>query len=259
LEVRFAEGSPDELPDLVRELASLGVSVIVASGTPASQAAKTVTTTIPVIMVNVGDPIQTGLASSLPHPGGNLTGITNITTELSAKRLELLKEAVPHISRVEVLWIRDGLIRERNLRETEEAARVLGLHLESMEIDGIADIESGVDAAARNGADAIILLPSPRLAWGLRCPCKFLGQLPGMYSARGMVAAGGLMSYGPNLVELTRRAAYYVDRILRGTNPADLPIERPMTFEFVVNLKTARELGITFPQEILLQVTEVVQ
>jgi putative ABC transport system substrate-binding protein len=254
-------GAP--LTQLAAELVRLPVDVIVAASTPASLAAKEATSSIPIVMTVVGDPVREGLVASLPRPGGNITGLGMLATTLSAKRLELLKEVVPSASRVVVLWWEpEDPGSALAYHETETAARILGMELHPLRVQGVNwDVDGVFTAANRVGAEAIAVLPMPLVGDQL---IRFVthaaeSRLPAMYPFRQHSDAGGLMAYGPNLPALWRRAAYYVDRILKGAKPADLPVEQPMRFDFVVNMRTARELGITFPHEVALQITEVIE
>jgi putative tryptophan/tyrosine transport system substrate-binding protein len=260
LETRWTEGRPDRARELAAELVELPVDLIVAPTGVEALAAKQATTTIPIVIVVAGDPVGTGLVASLARPGGNITGTTMITTPLGTKRLELLKRAVPGVARIAVLW---NPTAEKVLewQEIQRAALILGVELLSLEVRTPEDFEGAFQSATRDGADALLPLPEPV---GLSQGTRLLGfaeqsRLPAIYAWREFAEAGGLMAYGPSITTNYRRAAYYVDRILRGTKPADLPVEQPMTFDFVVNLKTAQALGITFPNEIMLQVTEVIQ
>jgi putative tryptophan/tyrosine transport system substrate-binding protein len=261
IEYRSADGERDRLPSLAVELVQVPVGLIVPVGIGATRAAKDATSTIPIVWLLTGDPVRNGLAQSFAHPGGNLTGLSEMPGELNDKRLELLKQAVPSASRVAVLGIPAEPSQARQFQEMAAAARVLGVELQSLPVGSPADIEGAVKAAARERADALFLLNS-FLTDNYKARIAELATgswLPTMGGLVDFPAQGGLMAYGSNQEELVRRSAAYVDKIIKGANPADLPIEQPMRFEFVVNLKTARELGITFPNEIMLQVTEVIQ
>jgi putative ABC transport system substrate-binding protein len=264
LERRYAEHQPARLPDLAAEVVQLNPDIILASGIPAAQAAKDATTTIPIVMTNAADPIGSGIVASLARPGGNVTGLTELIPQLSGKRLELLTATVPGASRIEVLWNPTNASAALSLREAEVAAEALGVQLHSLEVRSADDLDGAFEAAIRERVDALFLLQDPAFAnltpYG-KPVLDFAAtkRLPAMYFRRELVEAGGLMAYSVSITGMFRRAAYYVDRILKGAKPADLPVEQPMRFDFVVNLKTARELGLTFPNEILLQVTEVIQ
>jgi putative tryptophan/tyrosine transport system substrate-binding protein len=260
VEYRTAKLVGDRLPVLAAELVQLPVDAIVAAGTPAHLAAARATGTIPIITL-VGDPVGDGLAASLARPGGNVTGLTSLDATLAAKRLELLKETVPRASRIAVLWRASNQSKAAEFRETQTAAQILGLELISLEVGSPEELEPAFAPAHREGADALVVL-GDGLTYTRAAQIVALAaqqKLPALYEGKEFVDVGGLMSYGPSLTAAFRRAAYYVDRILKGAKPADLPVEQPMTFEFVINLKTAAALGLTFPNEILLQVTEVIQ
>jgi putative tryptophan/tyrosine transport system substrate-binding protein len=261
IESRFAEGGEERLPVFATELAQLKVDCILAGGTSAALAAKQVTNTIPIVFGGSNEPVEAGLVASLARPGGNVTGLSLMNSQLSQKRLQLLQEAVGHVTRVAVLVYPLWATAERDWNETQVAAQALGLQLLRRDARGPDDLVGAVETAASQGADALFVMPTPFFV-GERMSIIDLAalyRLPAMYEGRLFVEAGGLVAYGANAASLFRRAAYYVDRILKGTKPADLPVEQPMTFDFVVNLKTARELGLTFPNEILLQVTEVIE
>jgi putative tryptophan/tyrosine transport system substrate-binding protein len=260
IEARYAAHQSERLPELAAELVRLPVDVIVAAGTPAAQAAKRVTNTIPIVFANASDPIAEGLAASLARPGGNATGLSNFSGALSAKRLELLKETVPGLSRVAVL-ANSATAAEQQLEETRHAAQVLGLEPQFFRARPPDELGSAFGNASRERAQAMTILGDPAMHANVAYLAKLAAEhkLPAVFPAREFVVAGGLLAYGPDQSAISRRAAYYVDRILKGAKPADLPVEQPMLFDFMVNMKTARELGITFPKEILLQITEVVE
>ena len=264
IEFRFADWQLDRLPALAAELVALKVDVIVAGATPAARAAKQATRTIPIVAVSVGDPVGDELVASLGSPGGNVTGNTFLGPELVAKRLQLFRNAVPGFSRLAAIW-HPGAYGERTmqgfLKETEATARKLGIELQLVQALYAAEFENAFSAMVRWNADALIVLPSPMLFAEHRRIVELAAKnrLPAMYQAREFVDAGGLMSYGANLADLNRRAATYVDKILKGTKPADLPVEQPTKFELLVNLKTARELGLTISREFLLIADEVIE
>jgi len=260
VEYRWAEGKVERLPDVAAELVRLKVDLIVAVATQASQAAKQATNTIPIVMV-ASDPVGTGLVTNLARPGGNITGLSLLNPELSEKRLELLKEAVPGLSRVAILWHGGHPAAILAMQETEVAGRVLGVQLQSLEIRGPNDFERAFEAATREGAEALIVLASAFFGAERRRIVELVTKyrLPSMFPIRENVEAGGLMSYGASLPDLWRRAATYVDKILKGAKPADLPVEQAMTFELVLNLKTAKALGLTLPPTLLFQATEVIR
>ena len=261
LEFRTTEGQLERFPDLAAELVRLNVDVLVASGPEAAlRAAKYATSTIPIVMVAIDyDPIALGYIAGLPRPGGNITGVLLQQLELTGKRLELLKEVLPQLRRVAVLW--DAPSADQ-WRAAEDAARVLGVQLHSLERHTPPyEYESAFAAAAREGAEALLVLMSP-LFMHDRTRINVLAaqhRLPTMFGEAAFLEAGGLMAYGVSLSDMGRRAAYYVDRILKGTKPADLPVEQPTKFELVLNLKTAQTLGITFPQTLLMLADEVIQ
>jgi putative ABC transport system substrate-binding protein len=259
IEFRTAEGKVDRLPALAAELGRLQVDIIVTQGTPAASAAKNATSTIPIVFAGAGDPVASGLVASLARPGGNLTGLSILAPDLSAKRLELLKEAVPKASRIAALHT-GGTSVPLSLRPTEEAARSLGLQLQVLEVRGPDDFESAFAAAVRGRAQALVVLPSPILTYHQK-PLVGLAakhRLPALYQARDFVDAGGLMSYGLSLRDHFRRAATYVDKILRGAKPAELPVEQPMKFELVINMKTAKALGLRIPPALRLRADQII-
>jgi putative ABC transport system substrate-binding protein len=276
IEVRSASGrrggvprspgglSLNRLPDLAAELVTLKVDVVVAGATPAARAAKQATSTIPIVAVAMGDPVADELVASLGSPGGNVTGNTFLGPELVAKRLQLFRDAVPGFSRLAAIW-HPGAYGERTMRgflkETEATARKLGIELQLVQALSAADLENAFSAMTRWNADALIVLPSAMLFAEHRRIVELAAKirLPAMYQAREFVDAGGLMSYGANLPDLNRRAATYVDKILKGAKPANLPVEQPTTFELLVNLKTARELGLTISREFLFLADEVIE
>ena len=264
-EYRYAEGKRDRLPELAAELVRLKVDIIVAAGgDPGIQAAKNATKTIPIVMVNSpNDPVAAGYVESLARPGGNVTGLTLLTRELGGKRLELLKETVPKLARVAVLY--DPAIPGTSLGVKEAlpvAARALRLTLQPWEVRSADEFERVFAALNKQRPDGLYL---PTVGPLIRGNEKRIAgfalktRLPSMYSSREGVVAGGLMSYGANLAESYRRVAYYVDRILKGAKPADLPVEQPMNFEFVINLKTAKQIGLTIPQWTLMKADKVIQ
>jgi putative ABC transport system substrate-binding protein len=260
IEYRPGEGGPERLADAAVEFVQLPVDLIVTMATPATQAASRATSTLPIVFINVNDPVGLGIVASLARPGGNVTGLSTLSSTTGGKRLELLKEAVPGTSRVAVFWNAANAGQVLVFRAAESAAQALGLQLQSLELRGNDDLDSAFKAALGERADSLVVLPSVPERYSTRiADFAAMNQLPAMYSERERVAAGGLMGYEPDYAALSRRAAYYVDRILKGTKPADLPVEQPMTFEFVINLKTAHALGLTIPEHVLLQATEVLQ
>jgi len=261
VERRLAEGQLERLPDLAAELLQLQPDVIVSFGEPTSRAMKNATSTIPIVFASHADPVGTQMVASFAHPGGNITGVSQMAPELAGKRLELLKAAVPTATRVGALWNSGMQAMAREYGETLAGAETLGIEVQNLSVRTPADLEGAYQIAAEGRLDGIVVMLDPLIA-NSRDRLVELSTKTGLPTISGdatFAAAGGLMSYGPSLARQAERAAYYVDRILKGTKPADLPVEQPMTFELVVNLKTARELGITFPNEIMLQVTEVVE
>jgi putative ABC transport system substrate-binding protein len=264
IEYRYAEGKFDRLPDLAAELVRLKIDVIVTPGSPSTRAAQQATRTIPLVMTVVGDPIQAGFIASLAKPGGNITGLTQISPQLSGKRLELLKEAFPKISRVAV-FVDAALTAQRlsgALQETEMAAEALGIKLQSLEVGGPnPDLDGAFRTATSQRPGALNFLPGPVLERHRKRVVDLAAKsrLPAMYYSSEFVEAGGLMSYGVDLVDLYRRAAIYVDKILKGAKPADLPVEQPTKFELVINLKTAKQIGLTIPPNVLARADKVIK
>jgi len=262
IEYRYAEGRQDPIPSLVAELVQLEVDVLVSPSLPAIRAAKQATKTIPIVMVFNADPVETGIVDSLARPGGNVTGLTRLTRELGGKRLELLKDVVPRISRVGVLWDADEASAAIGFKEYQTAARALKIQLQSMEVRGPKpDLEGAFRDAAKEHASAIIAIRNGLLNLHLERigDLAIKNRMPSMYEGSDFVQAGGLMSYSANDADLFRRAAYYVDRILKGTKPADLPVEQPTKFELVINLKTAKQIGLTIPQAVLYRADKVIR
>jgi putative ABC transport system substrate-binding protein len=261
VEWRYAERN-DLLPDLAAELAGLRVAVIVAAGSSAVNAAKDATGAVPIVMPVSGDPVGQGFVASLARPGGNITGLTTqSSTPLARKRLQLLKEIAPEASRVAVLWNPGNSAKVIEFKETEAAAPGLGLTLHSLEVRGPNDFGNAFDAAISGRAEALATLAELLTLNHATLIADFArtSRLPSVFELRGYVVAGGLLAYGPDVSDMYRRAAGYVDKILKGAKPADLPVEQPTRFDFVVNLRTAQALGLTVPQSVLLQATEVIQ
>ncbi len=261
LELRSVEGRPERVSEVVGELVRLNVDVIVAVATPTVQAAREATREIPVVMFGVGDPVSTGFVASLARPGGNITGLSQVSPELSGKRLQLLKEVVPAVSRVAVLWNPTNPSNAPQIGYTKTAAQALGLELHPLEVRGPQDVESAFHAATRGRAGALMTLDD-LFIYNHRMRIVALAaksRLPAIYGWSTFTEAGGLMSYGPDFRDMYRQAAVFVDKILRGAKPADLPIEQPTKFELVINLKTAKALGLTMPQSILLRADEIIQ
>ncbi len=250
-----------QLPALAAELVRLEVDVIVTTTTVGAQAARVATRTIPIVLAVVNDPVAGGLVVSLARPGGNITGLSLVSPELGGKRLQLLKEVLPGLSRIAVLSYPTNLTLATQVRELEAAARALGVTLQILEVRSAGDFESAFEAAIRGRAGAILTLDDP-LPYNSRTRIIELAaksRLPSMSGFREFVDAGGLMSYGPSLPDLSRRAATYVDKILKGAKPGDLPIEQPTKFELVINLKTAKTLRLTIPQSLLLRADGVIE
>jgi putative tryptophan/tyrosine transport system substrate-binding protein len=262
VEHRFANNNFERLPQLMSELLAWGPDVLFVSTTPASLAAKTATSTVPIVMVAVADPVGVGLVASLARPGGNITGITNIAAELAGKRLEILKEIVPAARRVAILINPDDPNAQRQIESAKSAARPLGIELDPvLNIRSRQDLESVFAAAGRSGADAALRMIDPTVS-DLRKPTVELAaryKLPVIYAFREDVIAGGLVSYGTSLSDQYRQAATLVDKILGGASPADLPVEQPTKFEFAVNLRTAKALAIVFPPSLLTLADEVIE
>jgi putative tryptophan/tyrosine transport system substrate-binding protein len=264
MEYRFAEGKLERYPALAAELVALKVDAIVAPITPAALAAKQATRTLPIVFITVGDPVTSGLVTSLARPGGNVTGLSNINAELVGKCLEQLKQAVPGVSRVAVLW-QPGFLDERTEKEmlkgADVAGRALGVRLQIVEARGPADLDRAFSDITKARARALTVLPANLFFTERRrlVDLAAKNRLPAVYPLREFVDDGGLMSYGANNADLFRRAATYVDKILKGAKPADLPVEQPTKFQLVINLKTARALGLTIPQSVLGRADEVIQ
>ena len=261
IEYRYAEGNLDRIPALVAELPRLKVNVIVVQGTVQALAAKQHTSTIPIVMVHVGDPVARGIIVSLARPGGNITGLTSASPDLSGKRLELFKETVPRLKWVGVFWRPASQGSAVNFKETEAAARTLGVQIQSLEVRSSNDFESAFKAATKKGSDGLIVLEFSGIsAYGRRIT-EFAtkNRLPTMFAQGSHVESGGLMYYGPDFHDLYRRAATYVDKILKGAKPADLPVERPRKFELLINLKTAKQIGLTVPPNVLARADRVIK
>jgi putative tryptophan/tyrosine transport system substrate-binding protein len=262
IEYRWASGQFDRGDELAAELVRLPVDVIVVRGRPVIRAAQRATSTIPIVMIAVDDPIAEGFIAGLARPGGNITGVdTSVSAELSAKLLEFLKEAVPAVTRIAVLAHPRVPATRQILEDLVGAARVLNVQLHVLAVYQPREFESAFDAAMREGAGALLVLPallfSPRYSELAALAAKH--RLPAISWTRSFATAGGLMAYGPKVPDFWRRAAYYVDRLLKGTKPADLPVERPTTFELVINLKTAQVFGLTIPPTLLFQASEVIR
>ena len=257
IEQRDAAGNIARLPELAAELVHLEVDIIVAGDSGVIPAAKQATNTIPIVMTISGDPVGAGFIESLARPGGNITELTVMVLELAGKRLELLKEAVPGLARVAVL----GEASQYEWSTLAEATQALGLKLHALRVHRPDEFVPALAAAMREHADALLVLPSPLINWSMHGIVDFAARnrLPAMYGLKEYAKAGGLMAYGWSIPALYHRAAAYVDKILKGAQPADLPVERPMKFELVINLKTAEALGLTIPPLLLYQATEIIR
>jgi putative tryptophan/tyrosine transport system substrate-binding protein len=261
VEYRYGEGKPDRLPALAAELIDLKVDLIVTHGFPPARAAKQATTTIPIVMAVIGDAVGTGLVASLARPGGNITGMTSISSEMYGKRLELIKEISPKLSRVAILSSEVSPATEIAMNEIRVTANALDVQLQTVRVRGPNDLQSVFDASTKAGADAVIILQGS-LTSSYRKRIVELAtksRLLAMYHESEFPDAGGLMSYGVNYSDMYRRAAYYVDRILKGTKPADIPVEQPTKFEFVINLKAAKQIGLTIPPNVLARADRVIR
>ncbi len=260
-ETRSADGRIDQLPGLAAELVRLKVDVIVTAGSPATHAAKGATSSIPVVMATGGDPVALGLVRSLARPGGNVTGLTTLSRELSGKRVEMLREVLPRASRMGLLWHRSSEIDALTRRETEAAAHALGIPLTAVGVDGPDEFAPAFSALVADRAGAVLVATSP-MFFGHRRQLADLAlkhRMPSIFAFREYAEAGALMAYGPSYSELFQRAAGYVDRILRGARPADLPVEQPTKFELTINVRTAKALGLTIPSPVLARADELIQ
>jgi putative ABC transport system substrate-binding protein len=260
VEYRWAEGNEEKLRSAIAELIRLNVDLIVSSAPAATRAAKEATTTIPIVMVTVADPVAFGFVASLARPGGNITGFAFLLPELSGKRLEVLKDCVPTLSRVAVLWNAANPYKPHDLREVEAVSRGLGVTIHTFPVNGPADFDDAFKAAVEAHVDGVLTLEDPfTIAHRNRIVGLALQhRLPAVYAVRPFVDAGGLMSYGPDRADQNRRAASYVDTILKGAKPADLPVEQPTKFQLVINLKTAKALGLTIPPTLIARADEVI-
>jgi putative ABC transport system substrate-binding protein len=261
IEYRWADGRNERLPDFAAELVNLQLDIIVTHGVVATRAVKQATTTIPIVIAAADDPLAAGLVPSLARPGGNITGLSVVTPDLTEKRLQLLTELLPGRTRVAVLWNSGNPISEPELRKAEEAARSLGLQLQSLSVRDPGEFVSAFSSMKTERADAVVVL-SDAMFFSQRKEIVDLAtknRLPLAAHLREFADAGGLMTYGPNVVDLHRRAAYFVDKILKGAKPGNLPVEQPTRFDLVINLKTAEALGLTLPQSVLMQATDVIR
>jgi putative ABC transport system substrate-binding protein len=261
LEYRSAEGRPEQLAAAASELAGLPVDIIATYGTPASHAAKLATATIPIVMISIGDPVRAGLVASFARPGGNITGLTILSPDSSPKRLQLLKELVPSVARVAFLWNPDNASNVAQLEEVQIAAPMLGMQVLPFAVGRVDEFDGAFAAMTSGRADAFLMTGDPFHQLHIDRIVAFLtsSRLPGTFLIRENVVAGGLMSYGASQPDLFRRAATFVQKILQGAKPADLPIEQPIKFDLVINLKTARALGLTVPPTLLAIADEVIE
>ena len=261
IEYRWAEGRYERLPALAADLVKIPVEVIVCVGDPVILAAKQATSSIPIVMASVGDPLGRGFVASLARPGGNITGVSNLAVALSGKWLEILKEALPKLSHVAVLRNADNPTHALFWAEAQRAARDLVLTIQSLEVRSGSDIDVAFASMLREHVGAFIVLPDPLLTGerGRIADLAARGHMPGIAAFRENVQVGGLMAYGPSLAANRRRAALFVDKILKGAKPSDLPVEQPTKFEFVINLKTAKALGLTIPPSLLLRADQIIE
>jgi putative ABC transport system substrate-binding protein len=261
IEYRYAEGRNDRLPDLAADLVRLKVDIIVAAVNTDALAAKHATRAIPIVMASAGDPVAGGLVESLARPGGNITGLSQIAPEMAGKRLELLKEIVPKLSRVAALWNPQGTTSPLSWKELQLPARELGVQLHSLEARSSNDFAKAFEDATRARAGALAVMPDPLFAGNLKriADLAVKSRLPSIFHLREFADLGGLMAYGPDRSDMFRRAATFVDKILKGAKPAELPVEQPTKFELVINLKTAEALGLTIPQSVLIRADQMIQ
>jgi putative ABC transport system substrate-binding protein len=262
IEWRSSEGKADRLLVLAAELVRLKVDIIITGGPPATRSAKEATVTIPIVMAQDGDPVGSGFVASLARPGGNITGLATLAPEISGKQLELLKEIVPKLSRVAVFGTSTVPGNAQRLREVELAAGAFGVKLQYLDILGPKDFETAFRAASKGHADAVLMLVGGSTAGAHRTQVVDLAvknRLPATYPRREFVEDGGLMSYGASFTDLFRRAATYVDKILKGAKPADLPVEQPTKFELIINLKAAKQIGLTIPPNVLVRADKVIK
>jgi ABC-type uncharacterized transport system substrate-binding protein len=258
VDYRYADSKTDRLPELAADLVRLEVDVIVAGGTQVNLAAKKATSTIPIVMANADDPLGSGLIQSLAKPGGNVTGLSSMSLELNGKRLELLREAFPKVRRLAVLW---HTLSNPAFKETQAAAATLGFEIRSLEMRDRTELESALPLITKERVDGLFPVTSAFMSANRKPIVVFAAKnrLPALYPNDEYVADGGLMSYAANVHEMHRRAATYVDRILKGAKPADLPVEQPTKFEFVINLKTAKQIGLTIPPNVLAGADKVIR
>jgi putative ABC transport system substrate-binding protein len=261
IEYRYAEGKPERVPDLAAELVRLKVDIVVTIGPGPTLAAKKASGTIPIVFAGASDPVGTGIVSSLAQPGGNITGLSLMAPDLDGKRLELLKEAFPKVARVAFLWNPSGARGNLALTTMEAAAKALELKLLSLEVRSLDDFEGAFARAKKERAQALITTTGALINTQQRRVLDFAAKnrLPAIYHYSEFVEAGGLMSYAPNIADLFRRAADFVDKILKGTKPADLPIDQPKKFDFIINLKADKQIGLTIPQNVLARADKIIK
>jgi putative ABC transport system substrate-binding protein len=261
LEIRYPEGKLDRLPGLAAELVQANVDVLVTQGTEAAQAARKATSAIPIVMAQIGDAVGAGIITSLARPGGNVTGVTLVAPENITKRLQLLKEVMPGITRVATLWNANNATGRLQVKELATASRVLGIELQSLDVRESNDIEASLQAATQAKAQALLTIDDSLIQFNRARIVELAMRrgVPVVGEFRQLTEAGALLSYSPNIPAMWHRAASYVDKIFRGAKPADLPVEQPTKFELVINLKTAKALGLTIPQSILLRADEIIQ
>jgi putative tryptophan/tyrosine transport system substrate-binding protein len=261
IEPRYANGQMERFPELARELARLPLDVILAQSYPAAHAAKQATSTIPIVIMGAGDPVATGLVASFARPGGNITGVSALEEELSGKRLELLKETFPKLARVALLWNAADYGMTLKFRELERAAKALRVAVQAFGVQESKDLEAAFAEMINKRPDALFVITDPLTQAHRKQLVEFAGKhrLPAMYENAPYVDDGGLMAYGPSQAENLQRALHHVDKIMKGTKPSDLPIEQPTKFEFIVNLKTAKQIGVTIPPNVLVRADRVIR
>jgi putative ABC transport system substrate-binding protein len=261
VEYRYAEGNSERLAALAAELVRLKIDVIVTSGPPGTRAAKKATTTVPIVMAHDPDPLGSGFIASLARPGGNITGLSSLVAQLGGKRLELLRELIPKLSRVAVLGTSTNPSNVQMATEIEVAARPIGIRIQFVDVQDSKEIEGGFRAATKAHAEALFVLGNPVLNAHRTevADLALKSRLPAVYGQPDLMAAGGLMFYGASITEMFRRAAIYVDKILKGAKPADLPVEQPTKFELIINLKTAKQIGLTIPPNVLARADRVIK
>jgi putative ABC transport system substrate-binding protein len=261
VEPRWADDKAERLPGLVAELVRLAPDLIVVAGAPAAMAAHHATTTIPIILAGIGDPVLLGLVASLARPGGNITGVTNVTIELAGKRVGLLKEMVPKVSRLAILLDAGNPVADFNVKETEAATASVGLTLRVFSVRTASEFNRAFSAMLKEHVGALIVGPSPMFIAQRQQLAELAAEnrLPTIFALREYTQVGGLMSYGPHYPDMYRRVAAFVDKILKGAKPADLPVEQPTKFEFIINLKAAKQIGLTIPPSVLARADEVIE